>query len=90
MKHREALLRTAERRRIDAAFAAGFARVPEDDAELRGAMRLAIEAIEDAPLGPLAAGPLVVGRGEVWWGETPEEKGPPVPRAPRLPESLTL
>ncbi|MGH8929371.1 MAG: ribbon-helix-helix domain-containing protein [Egibacteraceae bacterium] len=45
----EALLRNAERRRIDAAFAAGFARLPEGDAEMRDAMRLAIEAIEDEP-----------------------------------------
>jgi hypothetical protein len=40
------------RRRIDDAFAAGFTRVPEGDAELRDAMRLAIEAIEEEPWEP--------------------------------------
>lgn len=42
------LLQEAESRRIDDAFAAGFARHPDDDL-LTEAKRLAVEAIEDEP-----------------------------------------
>jgi Arc/MetJ-type ribon-helix-helix transcriptional regulator len=45
----EQLVRHDQRRRIDAAFAEGFARRPEDERELEDARRLAIEAIEDEP-----------------------------------------
>lgn len=45
----EVLLRAEERQRIDAAFAEGFGRVPDDGAELAEATRLAVEAIEDEP-----------------------------------------
>jgi Arc/MetJ-type ribon-helix-helix transcriptional regulator len=45
----ESLLARAERRRVDDAFATGFARVPEGDAEMRDAMRLGVEAIHDEP-----------------------------------------
>lgn len=44
-----ALLDAEERHRVDAAFAAGFARTPESEAELEDALRLGIEAIEDEP-----------------------------------------
>lgn len=45
----EVLLRTEERRRVDAAFADGFRRSPDDGSELAQATRLAVEAIEDEP-----------------------------------------
>ncbi|MGH8998842.1 MAG: ribbon-helix-helix domain-containing protein [Acidimicrobiia bacterium] len=45
----EVLLAGEHRRQIDAAFADGFARTPETDGELRDAMRLAVDAIEDEP-----------------------------------------
>ncbi len=45
----EVLLSAEGRRRIDAAFAEGFRRVPDDGPELAEATRLAVEAIEEEP-----------------------------------------
>jgi Arc/MetJ-type ribon-helix-helix transcriptional regulator len=45
----EVLLGTEERRRVDAAFAEGFRRVPDDGPELAEATRLALEAISEEP-----------------------------------------
>lgn len=44
-----ALLRTEERRAVDAAFADGFARVPDTEAEEAEARRLAIATIAEEP-----------------------------------------
>jgi Arc/MetJ-type ribon-helix-helix transcriptional regulator len=45
----EVLLRADRRRRVDAAFAEGFDRVPDDGAELAEAIRLAVDAIDEEP-----------------------------------------
>lgn len=45
----EVLLEAEERRRLDAAFADGFRRVPDDGPELAEATRLAVEAINEEP-----------------------------------------
>jgi Arc/MetJ-type ribon-helix-helix transcriptional regulator len=45
----EVLLRSEERRLVDAAFADGFARLPETEDEMAEATRLAIDSIEDEP-----------------------------------------
>lgn len=45
----EAIVAAHESRAIDRAYEEGFRRVPETDAEIRQAARLAIEAIEDEP-----------------------------------------
>lgn len=45
----EGLLAGERRKQVDAAFAAGFARVPETDAEMREATRLGLEAIAEEP-----------------------------------------
>ncbi|MGI9118891.1 MAG: ribbon-helix-helix domain-containing protein [Acidimicrobiales bacterium] len=44
-----ALVRSDERRRVDAAFVEGFRSHPEGDDELAEATRLAISAIEEEP-----------------------------------------
>lgn len=45
----EVLLGAEERRRVDAAFADGFGRAPDDGPELAEATRLALEAINEEP-----------------------------------------
>jgi Arc/MetJ-type ribon-helix-helix transcriptional regulator len=45
----EVLLAAEQRRRVEAAFAEGFRRLPDDGSELDEATRLAVEAIEDEP-----------------------------------------
>jgi Arc/MetJ-type ribon-helix-helix transcriptional regulator len=45
----EALVRSSERQRIDAAFAEGFARHPDTADEIAEATRLAIDSINDEP-----------------------------------------
>lgn len=46
------VVREADRRRIDQAFAEGFRRAPESAGELADSRRLAIESIEDEPWEP--------------------------------------
>lgn len=45
----ELLLGAEGRRRVDAAFAEGFQRLPDDGPELAEATRLAVEAIHEEP-----------------------------------------
>ncbi|HEX6419147.1 MAG TPA: hypothetical protein VFZ77_11655 [Acidimicrobiales bacterium] len=45
----ESLVRSAERHRIDRAFAEGFRRHPDTEADVAEATRLAVEAINDEP-----------------------------------------
>ena len=45
----EVLVGAEERHRIDAAFADGFQRIPDDGLELEEATRLAVEAIGEEP-----------------------------------------
>lgn len=68
----EVIVSADRRRAIDRAYEEAYRRFPETDDELRAAERLATLSIEEEPWGEV-----VVERGDVWWGEAPDEKGRP-------------